>query len=96
MVALSYLKMFPLDVLKIDKSFTDDIGKSKSDESLIVTTIGMAKNLEMDCIAEGIETLEQVQFLSGQQCYRLQGYYFSKPVTQDMALSVVNKRWDPV
>lgn len=94
--SLSYLKMFPLDVLKIDKSFTDDIGKSKSDESLIVTTIGMAKNLEMDCIAEGIETLEQVQFLSGQQCYRLQGYYFSKPVTQDMALSVVNKRWDPV
>ncbi|WP_100657948.1 EAL domain-containing protein [Alteromonas flava] len=91
--SLSYLKIFPLDVIKIDKSFTDDIGTGSSGDSLIITTIGMAKNLHMDCIAEGIETEEQVSFLAEHGCFRLQGYYFSKPVTADMAKSIVVKQW---
>ena len=91
--SLSYLKMFPLDVIKIDKSFTDDIGKGGSGDSLIITTIGMANNLHMDCIAEGIETAEQVQFLRAQNCLSLQGYYFSKPVTADMSNALIQRDW---
>ncbi|MDM7862244.1 EAL domain-containing protein [Alteromonas sp. ASW11-36] len=94
--SLSYLKMFPLDVIKIDKSFTDDIGKGSSGDSLIITTIGMANNLHMDCIAEGIETEEQVKFLRQQSCVSLQGYYFSKPVTADMSSAIVTRDWAPM
>ncbi|WP_164078319.1 EAL domain-containing protein [Alteromonas facilis] len=91
--SLSYLKIFPLDVIKIDKSFSDDIGTGSSGDSLIITTIGMAKNLKMDCIAEGIETAEQVQFLADHDCFRLQGFFFSKPVTADIAKTIVVKQW---
>lgn len=78
--SLRYLKDFPFDVIKIDKSFVDGIGIDKNDEAIILTTIAMAKSLDMKCIAEGIETLEQVRFFKTNDCRFLQGYYFSKPV----------------
>lgn len=66
-------------MIKIDKSFVDGIGKDKNDEVIVLTIIAMAKSLNMKCIAEGIETAEQVTFFKEHDCRFLQGYYFSKP-----------------
>jgi diguanylate cyclase (GGDEF)-like protein/PAS domain S-box-containing protein len=77
--SLRYLKDFPFDVIKIDKSFVDGIGIDNNDEVIVLTTIAMAKSLNMKCIAEGIETVEQVDFFKKNDCRFLQGYYFSKP-----------------
>ena len=77
--SLRYLKDFPFDVIKIDKSFVDGIGKDKNDEVIVLTTIAMAKSLNMKCIAEGIETEEQVDFFKEHDCRFLQGYYLSRP-----------------
>ncbi len=78
--SLKYLKDFPIDVIKIDKSFVQDIGVNESNEGIILATLRMAESLKMKCVAEGIETQEQVQFFCRHQCHYLQGYYFSKPV----------------
>ncbi|MCY6371354.1 putative bifunctional diguanylate cyclase/phosphodiesterase [Clostridium ganghwense] len=78
--SLSYLKTFPIDVLKIDKLFVDGITKDKRDESLIKAAITMAKALEIKVVSEGVETKEQLNFLSEIGCDEYQGYLFSKPV----------------
>ncbi len=56
--SLKYLKEFPINIIKVDKSFVDDIGKNKNNEAIILTTLSMAKQLNMSCVAEGIETIE--------------------------------------
>ena len=91
--SLSYLKRFPLQILKIDKSFIDDIQESKEENALVQTTINLALSLKMDCIAEGIEHSEQVQYLLNQGCVRLQGYYFSKPVDAITVAPLLLKQW---
>ena len=78
--SLSYLKRFPIHTLKIDRSFVRDIVTNKNDRTIVATIIAMAHSLEMDVIAEGIETEEQLNFLMTQKCNHYQGYYFSKPV----------------
>ena len=65
--SLSYLSLFPLDVIKIDKTFCDDIGVADKGNDLLLTTIGMAKSLKMSCIAEGVETAAQMQFSAGKR-----------------------------
>ncbi|MBT0586208.1 EAL domain-containing protein [Alteromonas oceanisediminis] len=90
--SLSYLQLFPLDVLKIDKSFCDGIGQTHGD-NLIKTTIGMARNLGLDCIAEGVETQQQVEFLHANGCTKLQGYFYSKPVDADAAKILSSVDW---
>ncbi|MBX9915672.1 MAG: EAL domain-containing protein [Nitrosomonas sp.] len=79
--SLSYLKRFPIHTLKIDRTFVRDIVTDKSDHTIVATIIAMAHSLEMDVIAEGIETEEQLNLLRTQHCNHYQGYYFSKPVT---------------
>ncbi len=91
--SLSYLQTFPVDVIKIDRSFTADIGASESSNSLVITTIGMAHNMNMKCIAEGIETPAQMRFLIGQGCTKLQGYYFSKPLPDSDAITAATRDW---
>jgi len=76
--SLSILKHMPLDKLKIDKSFTDDIGTPK--EPLVKSIIDLGVNLDMDVVAEGIETEEQALFLKENHCDIGQGYLFSKPL----------------
>ncbi|WP_318507202.1 bifunctional diguanylate cyclase/phosphodiesterase [Bacillus sp. T3] len=76
--SLSILKHMPLDKLKIDKSFTDDIGTTK--EPLVKSIIDLGVNLNMDVVAEGIETEEQALFLKENHCDIGQGYLFSKPL----------------
>ncbi|WP_172825430.1 bifunctional diguanylate cyclase/phosphodiesterase [Geobacter sp. DSM 9736] len=79
--SLSYLKRFPIDVLKIDRSFVDGIPHDSSDTTIATTVIAMAHNLNMSVVAEGVETMEQLAFLAENSCDEYQGFYFSKPLT---------------
>lgn len=78
--SLTYLSQFPIDVIKIDQSFVRNIGSDASNESIIKTIYLLAENLGLYCIAEGVETLEQIEFLNKLGCHDFQGYYFAKPM----------------
>lgn len=78
--SLSYLKKLPFSKLKIDRSFIQDIGTNAEGETLIRTIINLAKTLNMDVIAEGVETEEQSEFLFDAGCEQLQGYLYGKPM----------------
>jgi len=81
--SLAYLTQLPLNQLKIDQSFVRNIGSKTSDSAIIQTIIGMAGNLGMEVIAEGVETNEQRDFLESMGCMFYQGYLFGKPVPLD-------------
>ncbi len=78
--SLSYLSRFPVDVLKIDRSFVSDISRDASDAAIVASIIALAHNLKMSVIAEGVETAEQLDYLRRHGCNEMQGYYFSKPL----------------
>ncbi|WP_413701929.1 putative bifunctional diguanylate cyclase/phosphodiesterase [Psychromonas sp. KJ10-10] len=78
--SLLYLKRFPINVLKIDKSFVDDMLTDENDEAIVDTIISLAKSLKMELIAEGVESVEQVNALSTKGCFVIQGYYYCKPI----------------
>jgi EAL domain-containing protein (putative c-di-GMP-specific phosphodiesterase class I) len=78
--SLSYLSRFPLDELKIDRSFVIDFDKSENDASLVIAIIAMAKSMRLQLVAEGVETHEQYHFLRNNGASVIQGYLFSKPV----------------
>lgn len=79
--SLSYLKLFPIHKLKIDRSFITDITHNENDKALVATIIAMAQNLNMNVIAEGIETKDQLDVLTANDCQEIQGYYFSQPLS---------------
>jgi Amt family ammonium transporter len=87
--SLTYLKNFPLDFLKIDKSFVNDINRDHENLEIAKAIITLAQNLELQVIAEGIESNAQLETLQGIGCDFIQGYYFSKPVNSHHAESFI-------
>jgi diguanylate cyclase (GGDEF)-like protein/PAS domain S-box-containing protein len=81
--SLSYLKRFPVDTLKIDRSFIRDVIKNPDDETIIKAIIAMARSLQVDIIAEGVETQGQLDFLRSSGCQSAQGFLLSKPFMAD-------------
>jgi EAL domain-containing protein (putative c-di-GMP-specific phosphodiesterase class I) len=78
--SLSYLKRFPVDAVKIDKSFVADLLSGDNDEWIITAVLMLANHLGLRTIAEGVETEEQARFLAGHDCRDIQGYLISTPV----------------
>lgn len=88
--SLSYLKRFPLNVLKIDKSFIDTVTTDSSDSVIVQTIIMLAKGLEISVIAEGVETEQQLDFLRLRECDTFQGYFCSPPVPNTAFLALLD------
>ena len=78
--SLGYLQRFPVDALKIDHSFVRQISSPADNTTIVSAVIGMARNLRLRVVAEGVETLEEFSFLQDQSCDEAQGFYFSKPL----------------
>jgi diguanylate cyclase (GGDEF)-like protein/PAS domain S-box-containing protein len=90
--SLSYLTKFPIDTLKIDQSFIRQISESPSETGIVTAVIGMARSLNLTVVAEGVETQEQLEFLSAQHCDEAQGYFFSRPVAGDAFAKTLTPR----
>ena len=90
--SLSYLRHFPIDSLKIDKSFVDDIPRDGSNEQILLNTIiAMGQTLNLNVVAEGVEELYQMEYLKERGCEYYQGYYFSKPVPEKAFFELLQK-----
>ncbi|MBD5803602.1 Cyclic di-GMP phosphodiesterase Gmr [Azoarcus sp. Aa7] len=81
--SLAYLKLFPIDIIKIDRSFVTDLGTDENDAAICEMTMLLARKLGLQVVAEGVETEAQLNFLGSIGCQRIQGYLFSKPITAE-------------
>lgn len=88
--SLSYLKRFPIKELKIDRSFVSEIPHNKDDAAISNAILSLSKNLGLETVAEGVETVEQLNFMKEHGCERAQGYLFSKPVPFDVYCDLLN------
>ena len=80
--SLSYLRELPIDEVKIDKSFVSRLSESINDKKMISTIISIAKNFDLNLVAEGVETFDQLAFLSKIECDVFQGFYFEEALPQ--------------
>lgn len=91
--SLNYLKRFPLNAVKIDRAFVNDITSNNGDAAIVSAVIGMARSLRLRVLAEGVETAEQFAFLRSRECDEAQGYYFSRPIdAEDMTRMLIDRR----
>jgi EAL domain-containing protein (putative c-di-GMP-specific phosphodiesterase class I) len=90
---LSYLKYFPIDRIKIDRSFIRDITTDSDDAAITEAIVVMAHSLKLKVVAEGVETEEQLEFLRRCGCEEVQGYYFSRPHPVDRAELFLNRHF---
>ncbi|VVQ05392.1 hypothetical protein PS938_02921 [Pseudomonas fluorescens] len=91
--SLSYLRRFPIDVLKIDQSFIRGLSNDTNDAALVSAIISLGRSLDLNVIAEGVETEEQLAFLKAHQCEEGQGYYFSKALPADAFARLLAVGW---
>ena len=89
--SLSYLQRFPIDVLKIDQSFVQNIESAKDDGIIVSAIISMGNSLKLKIVAEGVETPSQLAFLKARHCEEGQGYFFSHPLTADQFAALLLK-----
>jgi diguanylate cyclase (GGDEF)-like protein len=87
--SLSMLKSFPLDVIKIDRSFVKDVITHPDNAAIVEAIIAMARSLKLSMIAEGVETEQQLAFLFERGCYEIQGFLFSPPLPEDQAFTIL-------
>ncbi len=90
--SLSYLRRFPIDAVKIDRSFVRDVTVDPDDAAIVSAVIGLAHSMNLRAIAEGVETEQQLAFLREQQCHEAQGYLFSRPVPAEAFEKILAKR----
>jgi diguanylate cyclase (GGDEF)-like protein len=90
--SLSYLQQLPFDVIKIDKSFVDNIGAGDPSDNICRTIIRMAHEMGKTAVAEGVETLDQVEFLRKNNCDVVQGFYYSEALHQDAFIEFIEKQ----
>ncbi len=81
--SLAYLKRFPVDTLKIDRSFVDGLGRDAESEAIVRAVVGLTESLHLSVIAEGVETIDQLATLHRLGCDTYQGYFFAKPMPAD-------------
>lgn len=81
--SLSYLKRFPINILKIDRAFIKDITTNREDEALTCAILSIAESLNLKVVAEGVEERAQCDMLAKHNCQFVQGYFFSKPITDE-------------
>ena len=91
--SLSYLKHLPVHTLKMDKSFVDHVADDEEDAAFAKMVIGIAKSLNLELIAEGVETEEQLEFLRSEGCRNIQGFYFSVPLSPEDALKYMEAHY---
>ena len=94
--SLSYLKRFPLDVIKIDKSFVRDLCVDEEDAAIVRAIIALAHSMRRSTIAEGVETAAQVEILKRENCEFFQGYYFGRPMNIERILERLEVQKLPV
>lgn len=90
--SLAYLRMFALDKLKLDRSFVTDIGQNADGEVICDATIGLGHALNLELVAEGVETESQFDYLKLRGCQLVQGYYFSRPLPADEVIAFIRQR----
>ena len=91
--SLSYLKRFPVNTLKMDKSFVDHVTDDEEDASFARMVIGIANSMNLGLIAEGVETRDQLDFLRSEGCRFIQGFFFSKPLNSEAALAYLRRHY---
>lgn len=93
--SLSYLHQYPIDTLKIDRSFVHNMRSDKTVLGLVKSILTLRENLNMDIVAEGVEVLEEAQLLAQLNCDSAQGFYFSRPITETELLALIEKSNPP-
>ncbi len=91
--SLAYLKRFPLDVIKVDRSFVKDLPGDSDSAAITEAIVAMANSLKLRVVAEGVETKDQLEFLTSLGCHYVQGYYFSRPVIEREFLALPIQDW---
>jgi len=91
--SLTYLKRFPVDRLKVDRSFVENLATDADDATIVRTIIALGHNFGLKVVAEGVEVVEQIQFLRKHRCDEVQGYHFSPPVVASQFIELFSKDW---
>ncbi|MBR3623748.1 MAG: EAL domain-containing protein, partial [Selenomonadaceae bacterium] len=92
--SLSMLKNLPVDVLKLDMSFTREAGSSKRVYAILKFIMDLSKALTMDVIVEGVETKDQLDVIASLGCHKIQGYYFGRPMPKDDFMRTLEEQFE--